>query len=203
MASPSSVVPLDRLSPFPAAAVQHSVLLIETEPPASMHAAVLRQTCRVVSTANGEVAKQYLVKGTTSLVIADVEALPEAAGIVRTARTLREPATVLVIASDVQVVPELLVAGCNAVLLKPFPPNLLFARVGRLLRARSALQQRTPSDERPDGNEAAATTNRTWPDVKCPSCDRAGAVSFEFASHRKAWYACLGCRLVWMAKRRE
>jgi hypothetical protein len=49
----------------------------------------------------------------------------------------------------------------------------------------------------------AATTNRVWAEVACTRCQQDGVVSFEFASHRRAWYACLECKNVWMAKRRE
>jgi CheY-like chemotaxis protein len=222
--SSSPLMPLEKLSPIPASAIQHEVLLIAAELRTAEYAAVLRQTYRVVSTANGDVARQYLVKGAPTLVVADVDGMAEAAGIVRTAKAPLKPATVLVIATDVESIPELLQAGCDAVLLKPFAPNLLYARVGRLLRARTEQQRiRTTrqdqirarympgygngngnGDGRGDGNPSlAATTNRVWAEVACPTCQQDGVVSFEFASHRRAWYACLECKNVWMAKRRE
>jgi CheY-like chemotaxis protein len=219
-------MPLERLSSTAATAIQHEVLLIEAEPRAAEYAAVLRQTYRVVSTANGDVARQYLVKGAPTLVVGDVDGMAEAADIVRTAKALLRPATVLVIATDVESIPELLQAGCDAVLLKPFAPNLLYARIGRLLRARTEQQRirtrqdqiRSPryipgngdghipgnGDGRGDGDSSlAATTNRVWAEVACPTCQQDGVVSFEFASHRRAWYACLECKGVWMSKRRE
>jgi CheY-like chemotaxis protein len=214
----SSPLPLERLSSTTATAIQHEVLLIEAEPRAAEYAAVLRQTYRVVSTTNGDVARQYLVKGAPSLVVADLDGMAEAADIIRTAKKPLKPATVLVISTDVESIPELLQAGCDAVLLKPFAPNLLYARIGRLLRARTEQQRiRTRQDQirrpryipgngngRGDGDSLlAATTNRVWPEVACPTCQRDGVVSFEFASHRRAWYACLACKGVWMAKRRE
>ena len=217
--SSSPLMPLERLSSTPATAIQHEVLLIGAEPKAADYAAVLRQTYRVVSTANGDVAKQYLVKGAPSLVVADVDGMTAAADIVRTAKAPLKPATMLVIATDVESIPELLQAGCDAVLLKPFAPNLLYARVGRLLRARTEQQRiRTRQDQihsrykrgngngdgRGDGDSSlAATTNRVWSQVACPRCQHDGVVSFEFASHRRAWYACLECKAVWMSKRRE
>ena len=215
--SSSPLMPLERLSSTPAAAIQHEVLLIAAEPRAAEYAAVLRQTYRVVATANGDVARQYLVKGAPTLVVGDVDGMAEAADIVRTVKALLRPATMLVIATDVEGIPELLQAGCDAVLLKPFAPNLLYARIGRLLRARTE-QQRTRTrqgqirsphiagngDGRGDGDSSlAATTNRVWAEVACPTCQQDGVVSFEFASHRRAWYACLECKGVWMAKRRE
>jgi len=224
--SSAPLMPLERLSSTPATAIQHEVLLIEAEPHAAEFAAVLRQTYRVVSTANGDIARQYLVKGAPSLVVADMDGMAEPADFIRTAKKPLKPATVLVIATDVESIPELLQAGCDAVLLKPFAPNLLYARIGRLLRARTEQQRiRTRQDQirrpryipgngdghipgngngRGDGDSLlAATTNRVWPEVACPMCQRDGVVSFEFASHRRAWYACLACKGVWMAKRRE
>jgi DNA-binding NarL/FixJ family response regulator len=215
--SSSPLMPLERLSSTPAAAIQHEVLLIAAEPQAAEYAAVLRQTYRVVATANGDVARQYLVKGAPTLVVGDVDGMAQATDIVRTAKALLRPATVLVIATDVESIPELLQAGCDAVLLKPFAPNLLYARIGRLLRARTEQHRiRMPQDQirsryihgngdgRGDGDSSlAATTNRVWAEVACPRCQQNGVVSFEFASHRRAWYACLECKGVWMAKRRE
>jgi DNA-binding NarL/FixJ family response regulator len=215
--SSSPLMPLERLGSSPASAIQHEVLLVEVETRAAEYAAVLRQTYRVVSTANGDVARQYLVKGAPSLVVADMDGMAEAADIIRTAKASGKPATVLVIATDVASIPELLQAGCDAVLLKPFAPNLLYARIGRLLRARTKQQRiRTRQDQirpryipgngngRGDGDSSlAATTNRVWAEVACPSCQQNGVVSFEFASHRRAWYACLACKGVWMSKRRE
>src|SRR2546426_1044270 len=116
------VAPLERLSSTPAAAAQHEVLLITAEPQAAEYAVVLRQTYRVVSTPHGDVARQYLVKGAPSLVVADGDGQADTAGVIRAAKAQLAPATVLVIATDVQSVPELLQAGCDAVLLKPFAP---------------------------------------------------------------------------------
>ena len=58
-------------------------------------------------------------------------------------------------------------------------------------------------EARINGSEPLATTNHVWPETRCPACERPGAVSFEFSSHRRAWYACLGCKAVWMGKRQE
>ena len=197
----ASSLPYQGLSPASPLA-QHEILLIEPEPFASTHAGVLRHTCRVVSTADGDVAKQYLLKGAPSLVIVDTEVHGNAVDVVHTARTLPAPVTVLAIAPDVSIVPDLLLAGCNAVLLKPFAPNLLYTRVARLLRAWSAAQLQAALNDG-DGDGTGATTNRAWSDTAGPSCPHTGAVSFEFASYRRAWYACLGCKHVWMGKRRE
>ena len=90
-------------------------------------------------------------------------------------------------------------AGCHAILLKPFAPNLAAARIGRLVR------------ELPLTRDAARVaimmqqtgTNRVWPDTHCPKCNAPSATSFEFASYRRMWYACLGCDAVWLGPRQE
>jgi transposase-like protein len=96
------------------------------------------------------------------------------------------------------------------VLLKPFAPNLLFARIGRLVRARSemlltrARQSHLKTAHLSERSEALlAGTNRVWPNTHCPYCSHHGVTSFEFCSHRRAWYACLQCKKVWIAKRQE
>jgi CheY-like chemotaxis protein len=196
--------------PSPAPTPQQEILIVEAEALAAEHAAALRRDYHVLTTANVNVALQYLNKATPALVVADIDSLGDAAvDICRAARSLRTPATVLVITSEETSVPDVLNAGCDAVLLKPFAANLLYARIGRLMRTRSEqLRIRTPHDEtttpfsaRPE--PPLASTNRTWPDTPCPTCHRHGAVSFEFSSHRRAWYACLACNNVWVAKRQE
>src|SRR5205823_4470213 len=130
--------------------------------------------------------------------------------ICREAKALPLRPQVLVTTADTALVPDALLAGCDAVLLKPFAPNLLFARIGRLLRARSeALRERTRATQLKtahltDRSEALLSgSNRVWPTTHCPYCDHGGVTSFEFASHRRSWYACLECRKVWIAKRQE
>jgi len=95
--------------------------------------------------------------------------------------------------------PAALKAGCHAVLLKPFAPNLIAARVGRLCREVPTV----PAAARAAAALQQCGTNRTWPDMECPKCDHQGAVSFEFSSHRRSWYACLACDSVWLDARRE
>src|SRR5215208_6984123 len=72
---------------------------------------------------------------------------------------------ILVLTDRAEVAPVALKAGCHAVLLKPFVPNLLAARIGRLCREvpiappfRATATTQTPG------------TNRTWRDVTCPKC---------------------------------
>jgi DNA-binding response OmpR family regulator len=108
--------------------------------------------------------------------------------------------SILVAVTRPEQVPALLKAGCDAVLLKPFAPNLLAGRIGRLVRAR-AQQPRLPDGTR-IVNERRGT-NRAWRDVSCPRCAEANAVSFDFVSHRRMWFACLACNQVWVGQRQE
>jgi len=107
-------------------------------------------------------------------------------------------------------VPDALAAGCDGVLLKPFPPNLLHARIGRLLRARGeALKNKSRQSQLKVHHLGERSelllggTNRVWPNTHCPYCNHSGVTSFEFCSHRRSWYACLECKKVWIAKRLE
>jgi DNA-binding response OmpR family regulator len=126
--------------------------------------------------------------------------LPDFDGASICAAARRVPgAGILVVTSTPESAPAVLKAGCHAVLLKPFAPNLLVARLGRLLRElpSPAIASRLADKLGQFG------TNRTWPDVACPKCAREGAVSFEHSSHRRAWYACLACEAVWLGRRQE
>jgi DNA-binding response OmpR family regulator len=127
----------------------------------------------------------------------------------RAAKNSATPSTVLVTTSLAERVPDALVAGCDAVLLKPFAPNLLLSRLARLKRARSAALQRAAvaraksSHLRERTLDAAARIIREWPDGCCPHCGHQRAMCFEYASHRRAWYACVSCKNVWLARKRE
>jgi CheY-like chemotaxis protein len=95
--------------------------------------------------------------------------------------------------------PAALKAGCHAVLLKPLTATLVAGRLGRLSR-----ELPPPAIANRIGTRAGQFgTNRTWPDIACPTCALAGAVAFEYASHRRTWYACLGCDSVWLGRRQE
>jgi DNA-binding response OmpR family regulator len=98
--------------------------------------------------------------------------------------------SVLVMTDTPQKVPAALRAGCHAVLLKPLQLNLVSARLGRLCRESAR-----------DGGHNG--TNRVWPTTSCPACHAARAVSFEYSSHRRMWYACRQCDSVWMGPRQE
>lgn len=108
--------------------------------------------------------------------------------------------TGILVATDAPArVPAALKAGCHAVLLKPFAPNLAAARLGRLVREipATSFAARAAAALQPTG------TNRVWPDTHCPKCDAPAAVSFEFHSYRRMWYACLACEEVWLGPRQE
>ena len=106
---------------------------------------------------------------------------------------------VLVMTQRPQNAPAALKAGCHALLLKPFAPNLLAGRLGRLSREIPVPQVASRLSEK----LGQFGTHRTWANVSCPHCAHAGAVSFEHSSHRRSWYACLSCNEVWLARRQE
>ena len=128
-----------------------------------------------------------------AIVVTDLQ-LPDGDGVELCAAAKRShgPVVVLVCTDNVGRVPRALTAGCDSVLLKPFPPNLLHARLGRLTRD-LLIRSAYPG--------AAVGTNQHWPDVGCPACGHSGATSFDHASLRRLWYACLNCEHVWIAKR--
>lgn len=95
--------------------------------------------------------------------------------------------------------PTALKAGCHAVLLKPFAPNLVAARLGRLTRELPTAAMAVRLAEK----LGQCGINRTWPELLCPKCAQSGAVSFEYSSHRRTWYACLACDSVWLGRRQE
>jgi DNA-binding NarL/FixJ family response regulator len=176
------------------------------------YAASLREKYRVIVVPTAEGALQHLRQTAPSLVVAELDGDHRPAiEVCRQAKQLPVPSTVLVTTANVELVPDALHAGCDGVLLKPFQPNLLHARIGRLLRARSAAlrlraqRQYAKSEHLRDRTELLlmSGTNRHWNTAACPYCANAGVTSFEYASHRRAWFACLTCKKVWMAKRQE
>jgi len=187
------------------------LLLVDPSPDAGSYATALRGSYRLAITTSVDVAKQFLHRHPPTLVVTELNLQGgDGVEICREAKKLVQPTSVLVMTTDAERVPDALAAGCDGVLLKPFAPNLLFARIGRLLRARSEMlrgQARrqqlkaTHLYERSDALQAG--TNKTWPNTHCPYCNHTGVTSFEFCSHRRSWYACLECKKVWIAKRLE
>jgi DNA-binding response OmpR family regulator len=200
---------LPNMSPSPAPPLQ--LLYVDADQVAAKYAPVLRESYRVLVASTVEGALQCVARAAPALIVTELE-LGSRSGVevCRAAKAAAVPATVLVTTTDVERVPEALTAGCDGVLLKPFAPNLLYARIGRLLRERSmelrlrARQHYAKSAHLSErANLLISGTNRVWPNTHCPYCQHPGATSFEFSSHRRAWYACLECRKVWLAKRQE
>jgi DNA-binding response OmpR family regulator len=116
------------------------------------------------------------------------------------AAAVRVPGTaLLVILGSPERAPAALKAGCHGVLLKPLTPNLIAARLGRLSRE----TQTATALGILAGKAGFFGTNRRWPEIACPTCQQEGAVSFDYASHRRNWFACMACEAVWMDRRRE
>jgi DNA-binding response OmpR family regulator len=199
------------VSPSPVSAQLTDLLLVDASTEAGGCAAVLRGSYRVATTPSLDVAKQFLRRQAPGLVITELD-LPGGDGVevCRESKRLTVPPPVLVTTVNADRVPDALSAGCDGVLLKPFAPNLLFARIGRLLRARGeVLRARARNHGLRTAHLADRSaalpggTNRVWPNTHCPYCNHGGVTSFEFCSHRRAWYACLQCKKVWIGKRLE
>ena len=187
------------------------VLFVDAESVAASLVPSLRNRCTVAVASTVDTAKQLLRHVRPALVIMEIEIGDGAAlDVCRQAKSLNPPPAVLVITAATQKVPDALAAGCDSVLLKPFPPNLFYGRVGRLLRAYtagvSARADSAPADSDSLSERSASQfvgTNRMWPDTRCPYCDHAGVTSFEFAALRREWYACLRCTQAWIAECRD
>jgi DNA-binding response OmpR family regulator len=186
-------------------------LLVDRDADLKDYGAALNESYRVTTTKTADAALAHLARSSPTVVATELDLGDgEGAEVCRRAKALAVPATVLVMTRQVELVPSALVAGCDGVLLKPFAPNLLHARLGRLLRARAvelqlrARRQVAKSAHLYERTELlAARTNQVWPSTHCPYCQHLGVTSFDYASHRRAWYACLACLKVWIAKRRE
>lgn len=187
------------------------LLLVESEESSRHYAAALREKFRVTHTPTHEAALRAMQGLAPAFVMLELgSSSPDGAAVCSAAKQLAVPSTVLVTTTDATRVPDVLAAGCDAVLLKPFAPNLLFARLGRLMRERSielryrSQRQRAKSQHLQERSDLLlAGTNQHWPESHCPYCSHQGVTSFEYTSYRRAWYACLACRRVWLAKRQE
>jgi len=181
-----------------ATAPRATVLLAVRDDAVASHLAHFRSLVAHTTAA----ALQQIARAQPELLVLDLDASAiDSLQICRSCAGRATP-TVLVITSDVERVPAALTAGCHGVLLKPFAPNLLIARLGRMAREREQQLRKSPAGMGPRATRPVGT-NRLWNATACPHCSTTGAVSFEFASHRRMWYACLVCESVWLGARQE
>jgi len=201
----------EMLTSNPTVSAPPELLLLDSDPETNHYVQRLRESFRVTHASSIEAATGYLRRAPvkTQLLVSDLRAQGEETfGVFKVAKELPEPPTILVTTADVERVPEALLCGSDAILLKPFAPNLLFSRIGRLLRAQSEIRrQRSAHGHARHAHLAErsetilAGTNQIWPDTHCPYCNHRGVTSFEFCSYRRAWYACTDCKKVWIARR--
>jgi response regulator RpfG family c-di-GMP phosphodiesterase len=177
---------------------------------------VLRPNYRLATSSSADGALAALARHAPSVLIADLDFSNEGPRVCEAAKAQTPTPAVLVTTDAPEQVPRVLTV-CDGVLLKPFAPNLLSARVGRLLRARAAALrsqsglvlekvavQPAKSDHLLERRELARQgTNMEWPNSVCPHCQHRGVTSFDFISHRRAWYACPECRRAWIGQRQE
>ena len=177
---------------------------------------VLRPNYRLATSNSAEAVLLALARQTLSALIADLDFSKEGPQVCEAAKAKAPTPAVLVTTTAPENVPGVL-SVCDGVLLKPFAPNLLSARVGRLLRARAeALRvqregvvqkvalRRAKSQHLIERRELAGQgTNMQWPNSLCPHCGHQGVTSFDFISYRRSWYACSECRNVWIGRRQE
>ena len=184
------------------------LLVVDADWAVSTCLPVLQQRHHVTLVVGARAALTALERMTPAMVITELN-LSDGCGeeICRRAKQLTTAPSVLVTTSSVERVPDALVAGCDGVLLKPFAPNLLYARMGRLLRARSmeirmrGLQQMAKSAHLTErAARSSIGTNQMWPSTHCPYCAHTGIVNFDHAMHRREWFACLACQKVWIAR---
>jgi len=192
------------------------VLVFGSSPLIETCGAVLGPHYRLATSSSVDAALTALEHQVPALLIADLDSSSDGPRVCHAAKARPDAPAVLVTTDVPENVPVVLTV-CDGVLLKPFAPNLLSARVGRLLRARaSALRtqsdfvleklalQRAKSDHLLHRGELARHgTNVEWPNSACPYCSHLGITSFDFISHRRAWYACPECRKVWIGRRLE
>jgi len=171
-------------------------------------APALRASFAVTVASTPAEATAFLARTPPALVVTRLAADdPAGLALCVKAKQCSTPVTVLVTTTDPATVPDALIAGCDGVLLEPFAPNLLYARIGRLMRERAANSKLYARDSSTHPAHvpayAARGTNRFWPGEVCTSCGVSGITSFEFSGRRRAWYACTRCRSVWLARRLE
>lgn len=121
-----------------------------------------------------------------SVVVLELALGPDnAMDVCRAVKSVSTQSRILVTTVDVDLVPDALEAGCDSVLLKPFAPNLLSARLGRLvpddhLSPAAITVLARSADLRQPCQLVDSGTNRYWPDTYCPHCEHKGTTSFDF-----------------------
>ena len=191
--------PLPTLSPGPTqvASDRRPILLLAVAPTDVDRFSTSRFT-RLTAQSTAD-AVRAIERSRPRVVALDIDLPQFDTGAIHTAAHQTGQTSVLVLTEAPERVPFALKAGCDGVLLKPFAPNLVAARLGRLVRETLL----TPAARRAAAVLLQHGTNRTWPDTQCPTCGHMGAVSFEFSSYRRMWYACLACDGVWLGPRQE
>jgi DNA-binding response OmpR family regulator len=193
-ADPLSFHPATSSSSSATAAPPRPVLVLALSPADAEHFAASRFTHLAVhDTAD---AVRAIERARPRVVTVDLDVPQFDAAAICAAAVASGTTSVLAITDTVSRVPPLLKAGCHGVLLKPFSPAIVASRLGRLVRE-------SPLPAPRGAAPRLASTNRVWPDAVCPTCRQGSAVSFEFASYRRMWYACLLCNAVWLGPRRE
>lgn len=187
------------------------LLLVEpVEGSRDLYAKTMAADFTVTAVGSMQAGLAQLARMTPDLVVTELT-LPDGDGVVvcRTAKSLDRAPAVVVVTSVLQQVPDAIVAGCDSVLVKPIAPAVLIMRLRRL-RERAEVVRLRSEDVRRRANTALMRSfklkgalNREWPDMECPRCHASGPVSFDFASYRRMWCACLACKAVWIAPRRE
>jgi DNA-binding response OmpR family regulator len=192
------------------------VLIVDAQ--AENYAPLFAESFRIVAASRAAAAFESMTRVIPAALVVDLGGQDGAAlDVIRRARSFSMPPAILATTTNVEQAPDALLAGCDSILLKPFPPNLLASRLSRLIRMRmqSLRQQSVLLREQASrsfaksmhpherGTLLSAGCTKHWVSTHCPHCNHEGVTSFEYASHRRAWYACLSCKKVWMAKRRD
>ena len=186
------------------------LLVLDQDPVVNDHVSRLRQFFRVTAATSIGSAVEYLRRTPRKcqFVISDVQVDgQDTFDVFRAAKAVEMGPTILVTTADVERVPDALISGGDAVLLKPFAPNLLFSRLGRLKQERAArldLPRDLASEKAHQLRERTSAAlggqlGTALPFDHCPHCNASPVTSFDFVSHRRAWYACLACKKVWIA----
>ena len=186
------------------------LLVVDNAPETTAYVEALRGHKFIVNvTPHHDTALQYLQRADPDLIVTGTT-LEDGSGldICRAAKAKRLPPSVLVVTPRPEDAPDALLAGCDGILLKPFTANLVVNRTSRLLRARfdqlrvrSARVRNKGAHLRELSELLKLGITREWPATSCPYCAHQSVTSFDYASLRRAWYACVQCKKVWLAKR--